>query len=162
MQAEMLGQFIEGGLYMACMWPLTWTRGDLFGDFRTILDQENHEPTPSFYVFKLYSNALGQKLIASQANRDYIRHVCALSQDGKTLWVYLLNKNGDKQSFDTLIDKSGFTASEAKAITFTARDLSHNVGELKEIAVSLNPDTGKWQSALPPYSLTMLAFYKQD
>ncbi len=162
MQAEMLGQFIEGGLHMACMWPLTWTRGDLFGDFRTILDQENHEPTPSFYVFKLYSNVLGQQLVASQANQVYIRHVSAISKDGKTLWVYLLNKNGAMEAFDTVVDISGFTASKAEAISFTAQDVSSNVAELKDIAVSVNPGTGEWESVLRPYSLTMLTFHKEN
>ena len=160
MQAEMLGQFIRGGLHMACMWPLTWTRGDLFGDFHTILDQENHEPTPSFYIFKLYSNVLGQKLVASHANQNYIHHVSAVSTDGKTLWVYLLNKSGDKQEFDTVIDISGFVASEAKAVAFTSQDLSYNKGELKEIVVNLNSKTGNWRSTLPAYSLTMLTFYR--
>lgn len=160
MQAEMLGQFIEGGLHMACMWPLTWTRGDLFGDFRTILDQENHKPTPSFYVFKLYSNVGGQKLIASRANQNYIHHVSAMSRDGETLWVYLLNKSGDKQVFDTVVDISGFIASKAEAVVFTSQDLSYDIGELKETVVNLDSKTGKWQSALPPYSLTMLTFHK--
>ena len=160
MQAEMLGQFIEGGLYMACMWPLTWTRGDLFGDFRTILDQENHEPTPSFHVFKLYSNVAGQKLVASNADKNYIHNLSAVSRDGETLWVYLLNKSGDKQAFDTVVDISGFIPSRARAVVFSSQDLSYDIGELKEIVVSLNSKTGKWRTALPPYSLTMLTFYK--
>jgi alpha-N-arabinofuranosidase len=162
MQAEMLGQFIEGGLQMACMWPLTWTRGDLFGDFRTILDQENHEPTPSFYVFKLYSNVIGQKLIASHANQNYISPLSAISKEGKTLWAYLLNKSGDKQAFDTVVDISGFDASGAKAVVFTSQDLSCNVCEVKDIVVNQNSKTGKWQITLPPYSLTMLTFYRQN
>jgi len=162
MQAEMLGQFIEGGLYMASMWPLTWTRGDLFGDFRTILYQENHEPTPIFYVFKLYSNILGQQLVASQANRSDIRPVAAISRDGKKLWVYLLNKEGDRQTFDAVIDINGFAASKVEAIAFTSQDLSSNVAELKEIAVSVNRSTGEWEGVLPSYSLTMLTFHKEN
>jgi len=158
-QAEMLGQYIEGGLHMACMWPLTWI-GDIGNNFRSIIDQENHKPTPSFHVFKLYSNALGQQLIASQSNQPYIPHVSALSQDGNTLWVYLLNKSGDGQPVRAMVDISGFTAANAEAIALTAPDLSYDIGRLKKLRVNINSQTGIWQSVLPPYSLTMLTFHK--
>jgi len=160
MQAEMLGQYIEGGLHMACMWPLTWSRGDIVGKFRAILDQQNHRPTPSFSVFKLYSNVLGQKLLTSQTSRAYIRPVSALSQDGNTLWVYLLNKAGDGQPVRAVVDIGGFTPASAEAIALTAPDLSSDVGKLKKLKIRVNSQTGKWYSVLPPYSLTMLTFRK--
>jgi alpha-N-arabinofuranosidase len=158
--AEMLGQFIEGGLDMACMWPLTWGKGDIAGVFRSILDQDKHQPTPSFYVFKLYSNALGQQLLASQASRAYIRTVSALSQDGKTLWVYLLNKSADGKAVNTSLDINGFTPAKAQAVALTAPDVSCEAGELEKVAVGINVNTKKWQAVLPPYSLTMLTFHK--
>jgi alpha-L-arabinofuranosidase len=158
MQAEMLGQFIEGGLHMACMWPLTWTRGDLFGDFRTILDQENHKPTPSYYVFKLYSNALGQKLLTSQSSKAHIRSTSALSQDGRTLWVYLLNKSAETSQI--ALDISGFEPANAEAVTFTSLDISSNAAQPRESKISTSKQTEKWETALPPYSLTMLTFRK--
>jgi len=160
MQAEMLGQFIEGGLDMACMWPLTWTRGDLAGDFRTILDQETHKPTPSYYVFKLYSNALGQKLLTSRSSEAHIRLTSALSQDGKTLWVYLLNKSAE--TAQTALDISGFEAAKAEAVTFTTLDISSNAAQLEECKIGDSKQTGGWEIALPPYSLTMLTFHKKD
>ena len=162
MQAEMLGQFIEGGLHMTTIWPLTWGRGDIPGIFRAILDQENHKPTPSFYVFKLYSNVLGQQLATSKTNQVYIRPVSALSQDGKRLWVYLLNKSADGQAVNASLDISGFTPAKAGAISLTAPDLSSDVGKLKKLEVRSDSQTGKWQTVLPPYSLTMLTFHKQN
>jgi len=161
MHAEMLGQYIEGGLHMATMWPLTWI-GGIGNDFRAIIDQENHKSTPSFYVFKLYSNALGQQLATSQTNQVYIRPVSALSQDGNTLWVYLLNKSSDGQAVRATVDISGFTAAKGEAISLTAPDLSSDVGKLKKLKVHVNSQTGKWQSVLPPYSLTMLTFHKDN
>ncbi len=157
--AEMLGQYIEGGLHMATMWPLTWI-GGIGNNFRAIIDQENHKPTPSFHVFKLYSNALGQQLVTSQTTQVYIRPVSALSQDGNTLWVYLLNKSSDGQAVNAKLDISGFTAAKAEAVSLTAPDLSSDVGKLKKLKVQVNSETGKWQSVLPPYSLTMLTFHK--
>jgi len=159
MHAEMLGQYIEGGLHMACMWPLTWI-GDIGNNFRAIIDQENHKPTPSFHVLKLYSNALGQQLATIETNQVYIRPVSALSQDGNTLWVYLLNKSSDGQPVRAIVDISGFTAAKAEAVSLTAPDLSSDVGKLKKLKVQVNSQTCKWQSVLPPYSLTMLTFHK--
>jgi alpha-N-arabinofuranosidase len=159
MHAEMLGQFIEGGLYMATMWPLHWG-GGMGNNFRAIVDQENHKPTPSFYVFKLYSNVLGQQLIASQTSRVDIRPVCALSQDGNTLWVFLLNKSADGQAVNAVLDIGGFSPAGAEAIALTAPELSSDVGKLQKLKVKINSETGKWESVLPPYSLTMLTLRK--
>lgn len=159
MQAEILGQYIEGGLYMACIWPLTWG-GDLYGDFRTVLDQEFHKPTPSFYVFELYSNALGSKLINNTADKPYVRTVSALSQDGKTLRVYLLNKLSEGQSVRAYLDISAFPAGSAEAIALVAPDLSSNSGKLKRLIIRSCSGLEKWEVVLPPYSLTMVTFTK--
>jgi hypothetical protein len=160
MQSEMLGQFIEGGLYAACQWPLTWST-NLSGDFRAILDQDKHQPAPSFWVFKLYSHALGQKLVTSTASLVHIRPVSILSTDGNTLWVYMLHKSGDGDAARAEVDVSGFTAVNAEAITFTAPAVSSDVGGLEKIVIRNNPD-GKWECVLPPYSLTMLTFHKNN
>ncbi len=160
MQAEMLMQFIEGGLHMACMWPLTWNRGDLGGDFRAILDQQRREPTPSHKVFKLFSNLLGQRRIETKVDHEFIRHLAAVSRDRKTLWVYLLNKKGTNQEFDTNIDIKDFVASRARAFSFMSLDLSSNVADIREISIKQNTNGGNWNIGLPPYSLTMLEFHK--
>ena len=160
MQAEMLGQFIEGGLDMACMWPLNWDWTNWQILFWGILDTEKHQPTPGFYVFKLYSNALGQQLVTSKTSQVYVRPVSARSQDGKTLWVYLLNKSADGKPVNAELNVSGFSPARAEAVALTAADLSSDAANLDKIDVSLNPTTGKLQTKLPPYSLTMLTFHK--
>jgi hypothetical protein len=158
--AEMLGQYIAGGLDMATMWPLSWA-GDIGSNFRAIIDQENHRPTPSFYVFKLYSNALGQQLITSQTSQVYIRPVSALSQDGNTLWVFLLNKSADGQAVRAILDINGFSMVGAEAIALTTADLSSDVAGLQKIVIGPSGN-GQWECVLPPYSLTMLTFHKNN
>ena len=158
MQAEMLTQFVRGGLYMACIWPLSWEPSGIYGQMRSVLDQQKRQPTPSFYVFKLFSNVLGQKLLQSSSDQVSVPHFSALSQDGKTLWVFLLNKNGPQQKTTAVIYISGFTASRAHAVSLSSQDISKDICELNEIPVNLNPTTGKWQTTLPPFSLTMLSF----
>ena len=141
------------------MWPLHWG-GDMGNNFRAIVDQASHKPTPSFYVFKLYSNVLGQQLITSQTSQVYIRPVSALSQDGNTLWVFLLNKSADGQPVNAVMAISGFTPAGAEAIALTAPDVSSDVGKLQKLKVRINSETGMWESVLPPYSLTMLTLRK--
>jgi len=160
MQSEMLGQFIEGGLEMACIWPLTWD-GGLGGDFRTVLDDTLHQPTPSSWVFQLYSHALGQKLITSTTNVAHIRPVSALSVDGNTVWVYLLHKSGEGDAARVQVSINGFTPVKAEAITFTATVLTSDAGGLKKVAIKNTP-SGKWDCVLPPHSLTMLTFHKNN
>jgi len=160
MQAEMLGQFIEGGLHMACIWTLTWGRGDIQGDFRTVFDQKDHRPAASYEVFRMYSNVLGQKLVTSRASQVHVRTVSALSQNGDKLWVLLLHKSGEGQTVSAKVSTNGFTAVKAEAISFTAPQLSSNVGKLKKLAIS-NTQVGQWECALPPHSLTMLTFHKK-
>ncbi|HEY5140091.1 MAG TPA: hypothetical protein VIJ25_12355, partial [Methylococcales bacterium] len=167
MQAEMLGQFIEGGLSMACIWPGTWTRGDIQDNFRTVLDQEQHKQTSTFEMMKLYSNILGQQLIGSATSQPHVRPVCALSRDGKTLWVYLLHKSGEGKTIKANIVVNGYIATHAEAISLTAPSLSAiengskypiNVSQLKKLTIETT-DNGKWQTTLPPHSLTMLQFH---
>jgi len=160
MHAEMLGQYIEGGLHMASMWPLTWI-GDIGDNFRAIIDQENHKPTPSFYVFKLYSNALGQKFVASETNRVHVRPVSALSTDGSTLSVYLLHKSGEGRSLRLEVRINGFTATTAEAISLTASRLSSASARLQKLPIQA-ANKGKWKCVLPPHSLTMLTFHKDN
>ena len=157
MQAEMMGQFIEGGLYMATFWPFIWQSSQ---QNRYLLDNSTLEPRPGYVVFKMYKNALGQQQIATQTSKTYIRPVSALSQDGNTLWVYLLNKSNPGQAVRASVDISGFTAAGAEAIALTSPQLSSDFGMLKKLNVEVNPQTSKWESVLPPYSLTMLTFHK--
>jgi alpha-N-arabinofuranosidase len=157
MQAEMLGQFIEGDLYMATMWPLTW-HGSLGNDFRTILAQDNHQPTPSFYVLKLYSNILGQQFVASRTDRLRIRPVSARSLDGKTLWLYLLNKTAAAVKAEVVL--RAFKAASAQAVVLAAPHVSADQASLEQLEVRLNRRTGWWEAVLPPYSLTMLTFHR--
>jgi len=157
MQAEMMGQFIEGGLHMACLWALHWpgVQGN-----RYFLDNETYKPGPTLQVFKMYSNVLGQQLITTQTSRIYIRPVSAMSQDDNTLWVYLLNKSADGQAVRAGVDIRGFTPTGAEAIALTSPVLSSDTGELKKLQITISPETGKWETVLPPYSLTMLTFHK--
>jgi alpha-N-arabinofuranosidase len=156
MQSEMLGQFIEGGLHMATMWPLSWHGGQ---QNRFFLDNQTYKPRPTYEVFRMYKNVLGQQLVPSQTSRANVRPVSVLSRDGKTLWVYLLHKSGEDQTITAKVDVDGFVPVRAQAITFTAPKLSAEQGYIKKLTIELDQKSREWQTLLPAHSLTMLTFH---
>ena len=157
MQSEMLGQFIEGGLHMATMWPFIWHGRQ---QSRFFLDSQTCKPRPTYEVFRMYKNVLGQQLVPSQTSRANVRPLSVLSKDGKTLWVYLLHKSGEDQTITAKVDVDGFVPVRAQAITFTAPKLSAEQGYIKRLPIELDQKSREWQTLLPAHSLTMLTFHK--
>jgi len=153
MQAEMLGQIVEGRYAMACLWPLL--RPVEKGSFETVVDQATLEPTPTYRLFELYRHVLGQKLVWSEADRPQVRPVAALGSDGRTLFIYVLNKSvaGPRQA---TIDVAGFSAREAEAVALTGESLEAAEAELRPVEVDHRPRGGPYQVTLPPHSLTLL------
>ena len=162
-QSEMLGQFIEGDLYMSMLWTLHWPPPDEglvpFAN-RYFLDPITFEPNPIYHVYKMYANALGQQFVSSQTDRDHIRPVTVLSNDDNTLWIYLLHKSGERENITARLNISGFTPSSAEAIAFTASELSSDTAQLKNRAIFFDTGTGQWSVTLPSHSLTMITFQK--
>ncbi len=153
MQSEMLGQFVEGGAQMACIWPLTHPVND--GHFRSLL-QKTWQPTPLLQVFKLYSRALGQRLVKSHTSRPQVRPVSVVSGDGRTLLVYLLNKSGEGQTVEAQVEVSGFECASAQGVALTAPSLAAEEGEMVDLAVTSRPSAGSVECLLPPHSLALI------
>ena len=157
MQSEMLGQFIEGGLHMATMWPFIWQGRQ---ENRFFLNDQTYKPRPTYEVFRMYKNVLGQQLVPSQTSIANVHSVSGLSLDGKTLWVYLLHKSGQDQTITAKVDVDGFVPVRAEAITFTAPKLSAEQGYIRKLTIGLDRKSGQWQTSLPAHSLTMFTFHK--
>jgi len=155
MQAEMLGQFVEGGLHMACIWPLTWT-SELNGNFNTVLDQEQHKPTPSLDVFEFYSTMLGQQLIGSSSSEPKVCSVAALSEDGNVLRLTLLHKSGEGETMDARIAVDSFDIGKVEATVLTAANLAGEGFQRSPLDLKLNAETGEIEGTLPPHSLTLV------
>jgi alpha-L-arabinofuranosidase len=160
MQSEMLSQFIEGDLFMANFWTMQAPDADWLN--RLFLNTVTFEPNPIYEVFKMYSNVLGQKLIAAETSRVNVRPVAALDNDGNTLWVYLLHKSGEGQKITAKLDINGFAPTKAEALAFTAPNLYSNEAQLKQRTILFDNQTSQWTLALPPHSLTKVTFQKEN
>ncbi len=154
MQSEMLAQFMEGGLHMACIWPLTHPVGDRH--FRSLLFQKTWDPAPLYHVFKLYSRALGQRVVKTETSLPRVRPLAAISRDGRTLLVYLLHKSREGQTAEARLEISGFQSASAQAVALTAADPAADEGEVVDLEVTCRPSAGPVECTLPPHSLTMI------
>jgi len=74
--------------------------------------------------------------------------------------VYLLNKIYIGKAVTASMNITNFTPASAEAITFATPTVSSDVGKLQKMTIGVNSATGKWESVLPPYSLTRLTFHK--
>ena len=107
MQTEMFQQFIESDLEMACVWPLLWDQP--LGRFPSLLNQQTYEPAPLYYVYKLYTDALGQQLIHSLSSDQRIISQSVLRLDGQKMWVYLINKSENELKVKANVKSGSFT-----------------------------------------------------
>lgn len=174
-QSEMLMQFIEGGMEMACMWPLFWQvrdpvvpartdRAAYRADDRAILSYDPpHLPQPSYHTMAMLSAAGGGRRIAhagfSMLNPDPA--LAVLHRDagaGGKLQLFWLNKSDTERTravspgtIAELVGRGVMPAGPAKLTIFQpTRDTAPAVAEVA------NGADGAMTVALPPRSLVRL------
>lgn len=138
MQAEMLMQFIDGGLNVATMWPIFWP--DNGGDYnpnRYLMDpNENYALSPSVDMFTMLSEAQGKyKYEASSDENEGEKRIYPLvveSEDKKTMIVYSHSK-----------------ATNGRWINFKAPKYANVIYQVLKPTSSTNRDTGKKETMKP-------------
>jgi hypothetical protein len=149
----MLMQFIEGGIYMACLYPSTFNIVGTRNPNRTLIDPETLEPRPGFYVFKLFSNAMGLKLIECNSSSIKVPCVAALSESEERLYIYLINKDSVCQNLS--IAMLGELIEYAQAVSLVAvGGVYSNEGEIRDQDIICSE--GICYITLSPYSITMI------
>ncbi len=148
MQAEQFGHFVNGGLDYATFWP---AHG--FTEYRQIFDSASPTPHPDYQMFKMYGDILGQRLITTSTDEPEIRPVAALSQDGTTLWVYLVRKTNDAPVQEVALNLSGFIVGSATVSNFNSNNILSNTYTMTTLTPkSLRP----FRVDLPPHSFTQI------
>jgi alpha-L-arabinofuranosidase len=155
--AEMLGQFIEGGVYMATYWPLNWPGVTVNNRNRHFWMPGDDRPKPVYDFFKLYAPVLGQMVITAISSEPNVYTVAALGNDGETVTVYLINKSCEGENRPVTLQVEGVTPKQAAAVSLTATSLD------ADIALETRPDVqrsgdGHWNILLPPHSLTRVTW----
>ena len=92
-QAEMMMQFMQGGLDMATFWPLFWDSE--FG-FRSFFDKKTGKLQPTSEILKIFGTFQGGSLVECAVTPAQEKVVSLTVRDAKAGKVHLclLNKNG--------------------------------------------------------------------
>ncbi len=151
MQAEEFGEFINGGMDLACLWPMHWPDSNAY---RTVFDDKTGAPHPNYQMLKMYSDAMGQNLLASSTTAKEVRSVAAQTPDGNTVYLYLLRKSNDAPDLPTTLNLKGFEARTVKAVCFNSADINADQAEVKEIPVNVESIN------LPAHSFTKITLSK--
>lgn len=158
-QSEQLGQYIAGGLDMATFWPMFTPHPKPTGKVgryatRDYLDKNDCSPRTVHEAFKLWSHALGGRLVECATSEVRVPSVSALSKDGKTLRVWLQTKPLKPENREVILTINGFEAKKAEAIALTSTNTETDTGSVGPTEIEKK---GKgYNLTLPPYSLTMV------
>ncbi len=157
-QAEMMMQFISGGLDYAVFWPIQWP--DESSKIRSFVNTATNAANPNYQLFRFLGKMQGGTLIGLQivnSGKDIVS-LAVLDNDLKTLRIALLNKNSDEVVTDIKMDKfPGMKFKEAQTYTVSLDGGKYsldNIGLLK----SDNTEVSKFKAN--GISMTMLTFEK--
>jgi alpha-L-arabinofuranosidase len=110
MAAEQFMQFVQSGLKLSCLWPLHMENGD---SSRAIISSaRGYVPNKMYGMLRQFTGIGGQmqveNTVQTQADPRRLVNVTLRSSDGRTLWIFLLNKNQDRPETLVDLDLSGF------------------------------------------------------
>ena len=129
MQAEQFGIFINNGVTLGCFWPMNWPTQN---DYRTMVNHKTGALQANYQIFRMYADCLGQTLLGSRADAQEVRTVAALSEDQRTMYIYLLRKSHTASPMPIRLDLQNFTLSSGKAKLFHAENLNSNEAQVTQ------------------------------
>ena len=157
-QAEMMMQFIQGGLDMATFWPLQGA-GDALAT-RSFVRRTDRKAQPVYPVFRFFGNMQGgsllkQEIIVAQPN---VLAVVTRDKNGRTIRIGFLNKNRG----NVIVSIKSDLFAKLKLDESTVYSL-HEQGNNSTIGNGkLSEKSGSEISfTAPAVSLTMLSFDKK-
>lgn len=157
MASEQFTQYIQSGLFMSCFWPLSWPTGNDWTKSSLMNGEDNHRPNKMYDMFAMYTDILSQQKVSSTGTVQNVINLAVKSNDGKTMWVYLINKQQDKSNMNISILLEGFNAKIFSAAGFSSDD--NSPGKLSNNEVKLTrTDAAHYSLQLPKNSFTKITF----
>jgi alpha-L-arabinofuranosidase len=157
--AEMMMQFISGGLDYAAFWPIQWP--DEASKTRSFVNTTTNTANPNYQLFKYLGKMQAGMLIGAQitkAGKDMVS-IAVQDADQKTLRICVLNKNTKDVVTDIQMNLfPGMFFKEAQMYT-TSSDGSNYILANVKLLKSDQAETSRFLSK--SISLTMLTFEKQ-
>lgn len=154
MIGEQFTQYIKSGLFMSCFWPLTLPGNDGKNTRPLFKSKGEYRANKAYYMFILYTDILGQQQVASEVTGERLITLSVKSNDGKTLWVYLINKNQDSDSAAVDLTLNGYKAGAVTGAGFDSEGKELNTSGLNIIRTA----GAHYKLTAPKNSLIKLTF----
>lgn len=158
-QAEMMMQFISGGLDYAVFWPIHWP--DEPSKARSFVNTSTNAANPNYHLFKFLGKMQGGTCIGSQIIKTGEKMVAIAVQesDKNTIRIGVLNKSSKDVVTDIQLTQfPGMVLGEAQTYTVTSDGSNYSL-EKTALLKSEKADISKFLSK--GISFTMLTFRKQ-
>lgn len=150
-QAEMMMQFIHGGLFMANIWP-KYNSPQTPNERGLFNPSDSYSPRPAFSVFKRITAALEGEVVFSSSDTAQIPVVSVLSSDRRHLLVYALNKSS---YVETCSMKVNGIVSGGHADCLTTDNIDGDTSVLKSLPLEFAGNTITFD--FPSYSFVNLS-----
>lgn len=157
MVSEQFAQFVQSGLYMACFWPISWPSKTEWISRSLLKSRDGYKPNKMYDMFAQYTDILGQQKVLSYASAARLINVAVKSNDGKQLWLYLINKNDEKAAAEVTITLNDFTASSCTANGFSSDDNTPGRLQLKALKI-LRKNKSGYTITVPRHSFVKISF----
>lgn len=157
MVAELIGNYITGGVDYANFWPLRFAGNTWHG--HALLDVKTNEPHAPYHVMKLFASNIGARQVEAKSSNVQIYVFASLSEDGKELAVFLVNKSVWAENMEAKLVLDGFTPKVAHAIALTAPAPMSEKLDVQNPRVVAAGET--WACRLPRHSITLIKLRQQ-
>src|SRR5690606_20964206 len=144
MVSEQFTQYIQADLHMATFWPLSWPSSS----FRALFNQRaDYNPQKMYDMFMLFKDVLGQNRLNSSGSMETVLNLAVKSENGKTVWVYLINKDQLAATREIDLQIPGFNAQSIHAEAFSAEE--NSMGTLKLTHPEIKKNKGTYSLSMP-------------
>ena len=152
MLSEKITCYLEGGVDMACFWPLRYNEKS--SAYRGMLELETNKPRPPYHVMKLYASHIGDRLVEQVSSNESIE-VLASRDDGR-IALFVTNKSTEADGMEVSFHLDGLQIKTAQATALAADSSESTAFDYRHPEVKRMGNT--WNCRLPPFSVTLLEF----
>ena len=149
MLSEKIIGYLEGGVDMACFWPLRF--GGTEWSPRAMLEMETNERRPEYDVMQLYASNVGARLVAHESSNSHVRVLA--SREDERMALFLVNKSPEPEGINASI---ALNARSARAVSLVGESEAAATFDRQNLAIKRG---GKvWECLLPRHSVTLVEF----
>lgn len=149
--AEMMMQFIRGGLFMANIWP-KYNSPQTPNERGLFNPSDGYSVRPAYDVLKMYSDAMDGRVVSSYSDEAALPVVSVLSRDMTDLDVYVLNKKAASEVCTIQLNGLFFGT---EAICHTAVNIDDDTAVQQTLPMDLvTPD--QLQFSVPAFSFARI------